>query len=746
MRHSITLLASTLYLALSTAVAPLARAAEPRTLAVDVPAESRALVDALENSGWLRWLRERDPQTEIVVGPGARGDVEILVRPLPMTDAVRELVARLPVALEDGVLELDGTTYRDRQLTLALRLPRAGRATWLITGYPEAGLSELAGLVLAREAGGRVWGRSDEPFDYLLRESRWLERSGRWLERDGVFEIDRATERDDFSARDAYYAGLRSLKGRWTELAAPPELTRTPELQALAARLDAATGEMARRIPLTVESPIRLIVESDYVAQGRHLGEIGPAVTSEGGALHLVVHRDDEHAYLYRIAATLISRAGLATGDQPWIEDGAALWLSRRWFGRDADDWLPRLVAGRLLPTPEQLLAEEKPADGSEPLWVPVAASLIGSRPGDTLRQKLAQPPSVDAARAHLARLSRLEPPSRSTPARQPLPFLDGISFAMLNRIDGGYHAPSVDQQLERLERLGANAVSLMPFAYQPGPNAAELRFMNRSPTSETDVGTVHAARRAHAAGFHVLWKPHLWISHDSWPGDVEMQSEDDWAAWWDGYRRYVAHHALLAEWTGADLFSIGVELGRTLGREREWDQLITAVRLLYGGAVTYAGNWHGDYDQAPFWDRLDYVGVDAYFPLAHAEDATPAEITEGARAVAERLRQASERFGKPVLLTEIGYAARTGAWVDPHREGGTFATDHQALAYQALFDALGRPAWLRGIFAWKAFSDDRGNSERPDFRFLGRPAEAVIGEYFSDDEPDTSVRATAER
>ena len=740
MRHSISLL---LFL-----VALSAHAAEPRTIAVNVPADAQGITEALQDNGWIRWLLDRNEGLAIDFGPEAVGETEILVRPLPVTGDVQELLKSLPVRLNDGVLELDGTAYREQQLALAVRLPQAGspqapKRTWLITGHQPERLAELTGLVLAKEGGGRVWGRNGKPFDYLLRQSAWLERSGVWVEHDRAWAVDRGGERDDFKTRDAYYAGMKTLTGRWTELRASTADAARPEIRALAARLDAATGEMAQRLPVELKSPVRLVVESDHVAQGRYLSAIGAAVRAADGTVHLIFHADDDYAYRHQIARELLARAGVA-GLSPWIEDGSALWLSRQWFGRDFEDWLPRFAAARLLPTAEQLLAEEKQSDSSAPLWVPVAASLVGGLPGETLHRKLTATPDAAGARVHLTRLAALEPPppQRNTPPS--LPFLDGISFAMLNRLEGGYHAPAVDLQLERLRDLGANSVSLMPFAYQPKPTEPALRFMNRSPTSETDVGVIYAARRAHAAGFHVLWKPHIWLSYDSWPGDVEMPDEAAWAAWWSSYRRYVAHHALLAQWTDCDLFSIGVELGKTVGREREWNELIASVRWLYDGAVTYSGNWHGDYDQAPFWDRLDFVGVDAYFPLAHQDAATPLAIAEGARGVAEKLRQAAERFGKPILLTEVGYAARTGAWVEPHREGGDFSTEHQALAYEALLGALGRPPWLRGIFAWKAFSAERDAAEQPDFRFLGRPAEAVLSEYFQGAESAAAAQHTA--
>lgn len=718
-----------------------ALAAESRKIAIDVPAGSEEIADSLRDSGWLRWLRSRSEGLEVAVEPGAEGDIEVLVRPLPVGAAVEELLGRLPVRLSAGILELDGTAYRDQSLALAVRLPEREKRTWVVTGYRADRLTDLAGLLLLTESGQRVWHRRGQPpFDYLLRETSWLERSGLWRAslRGGTkdteatgFGVDRDAERDDFQARDAYYGGMRTIPGQSVELRASPEIAGRREVKELARRLDTAAAEMARRIPLVLEKPIELVVERDHVAQGRYLDDIGEAVLTLRGAVHVVFHPDDEHAYLHRVAGALLARAGLAESLTPWIEEGAALWLSRQWFGREYEAWLPRLAAARLLPSAEQLLAAEKQGDGSAPLWVPPAASLVDAVPGATLRKKLAALPGKAAARAHLTRLADLSPPDEQRSSQDALPFLRGVSFAMLNRLDGGYHAPSVDERLERLGQIGADAVSLMPFAYQRKPDDSRLRFQNRSPTSETDIGVLYAARQARAAGFRVLWKPHIWVSHDSWPGEIEMKDEAGWAAWWESYRRYVAHHAFLAEWAGSELFSIGVELGKTLERRREWEELIASVRLLFSGAVTYAGNWHSDYDRAHFWDRLDFIGVDAYFPLASGEDVLSATVSAGAREVTDRLRQAAERFGKPVLLTEIGYAARTGAWVEPHREGGTFSAEHQALAYRALLQALGRPSWLGGVFAWKAFSADRGDDTRADFRFLGRPAEAVLRDYF---------------
>jgi hypothetical protein len=522
---------------------------------------------------------------------------------------------------------------------------------------------------------------------------------------------------------------------RVTLLVSPGDRHR-PELTHLAAELDRAVSEMVLRVPVALSSSITIVVEPDYVAQGRHAGEIGEAVPGRQADLHLVYAAEDLAAYRFALAGVLLTRAGLNGKVPIAVERGAALWLSRDWYGRPFADWLPLLAAARVLPTVEEILAAEEPADASIPLWTPAAAAVIERLQGQTLAEKLASAPNAEKVGSILNSLrvgAGLDGGEGARPALKAskMPFLKGVSLAMLNSLEGGYHAPAVGRQLDAFKALGANAVSLMPFAFQREPDRPALRYLHRRPGSETDIGLIHATRLARARGLHVLYKPHLWL-HGSWPGEIRMTSEADWAAWWRSYRRYVVHHALLARWAGADLFSVGVELSKTIDREAEWRDLIAAVRLFFPGAVTYSGNWYGDLETVPFWDRLDFIGIDAYFPLAGSPQAGRADLERGAEAIAGRLAAASRRFGRPVLLTEVGFAARRGAWVAPHVEGGEYSEDDQAFAYQALFKALGRRPWLAGTFVWKAFSaPGSGGEGEADFRFLGRKAEKVVRKYY---------------
>jgi hypothetical protein len=528
-------------------------------------------------------------------------------------------------------------------------------------------------------------------------------------------------------------AGLVRLPGARLALLAPPALAGRPEVAALAAALDRAVGELAPRLGVDPRTPLTVEVAPDYTAEARETGRIGAAVAGVRTDVVLVDSPEDLFAYRYALAAALLARSGVAA--PPALAQGAALWAAGGWYGRPYHDWLPLLAAAGALPTAAELLAGSAPADGSEPLWTPAAAAVVERLPGGTAAAKLAHPPAAAAVAAILTSLAgeaSRHPAAVPAAPRPPLPFLRGVSLAMLNSLEGGYHAPALGDRLDRLRRLGADAVSLMPFAFQEGRDRPRLAFLNRRPEGESDIGLIHAARLAHARGLRVLWKPHLWVAGDGWPGEVQMRNAADWAAWWTSYRRYVLHHAFLARWAGAELFSVGCELSRTVPREAEWRELIAAVRNLFPGAVTYASNWGQDLEQVSFWDRLDYVGVDAYDPLAASPAATRADLARGAEALAARLAAVARRTGRKVILTEAGFPARRGAWVEPSQEGGDYSEEDQAAAYEALFGALDHRPWLGGTFVWKAFS---GGEERwggrPDFRFLGRRAEKVIIRYY---------------
>ena len=97
-------------------------------------------------------------------------------------------------------------------------------------------------------------------------------------------------------------------------------------------------------------------------------------------------------------------------------------------------------------------------------------------------------------------------------------------------------------------------------------------------------------------------------------------KDEEGWKKIAEGYKKYILSYAVLADTMEIDLFCIGTELkAMALERPDYWKELIAEVRSIYGGPIIYAANWDS-YDEIAFWDELDFIGIDAYFPLGNRQ------------------------------------------------------------------------------------------------------------------------------
>jgi hypothetical protein len=312
-----------------------------------------------------------------------------------------------------------------------------------------------------------------------------------------------------------------------------------------------------------------------------------------------------------------------------------------------------------------------------------------------------------------------------------------------------GSPRPVDDAALDPLAALGVNAISQTPFAFMKDPRAPALGFDD--PLAEPDGGhggwwgeradgvhTVAAAARAR--GIATLLKPHVWL-HGSWPGEVEMDSETAWQAWFAQYREFLLAWARFAAETELEGLCIGTELDRTLVREREWRALVAEVRAIYPGLLTYAANWT-HFEEVPFWDALDAIGVNAYFPLTAAPLPETSELVAAWQPIRARLATLAERIERPVVFTEIGYHPAEGALAEPWLwdvGDAAHAPENQARAYEAALTVFLDEPWFGGIFWWKWHAErrrPRRGSPAGTFSPQGLPAEAVLERVYTSRRP----------
>ena len=180
------------------------------------------------------------------------------------------------------------------------------------------------------------------------------------------------------------------------------------------------------------------------------------------------------------------------------------------------------------------------------------------------------------------------------------------------------------------------------------------------------------------------LLKPQIFAG-DSWPGDVEMLNEKDWEAFFQYYHKWIRHYALLAEIHEMDALCVGVEFAKaTLSREKDWRTLFSSLRGLYQGKMTYAANWGPEFEKVGFWDELDFIGLNCYYPLSKNDAPTKAELKANFDSVKTKITKVYSKFTKPIVFTEIGFRSINAPWKTPHAEGDdSFNPLHQQLCYE---------------------------------------------------------------
>jgi hypothetical protein len=246
----------------------------------------------------------------------------------------------------------------------------------------------------------------------------------------------------------------------------------------------------------------------------------------------------------------------------------------------------------------------------------------------------------------------------------------------------------------------------------------------------ETDEAVCEAASRARALGMRVMLAPRLWTR-----GGALDFGASGWPHFFDEYRAFLLHYALLAARERMDVLVVGHELpAAALAEPDRWRALIGEARRVYGGIVTYSASWDGGAGAVGFWDACDVVGVSLYAPLAGKAGASGTELQSGARHALEPLRDLAARAGRPLLVTEAGYPSIAIAAVRPWEESRLAAADPEAqrACDQALMDALDPEDWIAGVFVWK-WSSGGGPSGPDDGSYTprGKPAEAVLARAF---------------
>ncbi|MBC8106533.1 MAG: hypothetical protein H7Z14_08085, partial [Anaerolineae bacterium] len=311
------------------------------------------------------------------------------------------------------------------------------------------------------------------------------------------------------------------------------------------------------------------------------------------------------------------------------------------------------------------------------------------------------------------------------------IPYHKGLDLALFSQtVD-----PSrLNFFLDNAAAMGVDHLSINHWWFQDNINSTQIapNFSKYSASDDTIRQVIDAA---HARGMAVQLRPIVDLANDPshWRGEITGGSS--WFNNAGGYGDYIRHMADIAQAKNVELFSMGVELETVQTQETNWRNLVTDVRSRFDGDLVYGANWGNPAvgNTVNWWDAVDYVGIDAYYPLTGVNNPTPAQLLSAWTARANQIEawRNSVAPTKQILFTEVGYQALDGANAAPY--GATSSTvdmREQADCYRALLIALSGRSWFSGAYWW-AWDPNNVHPAAGDYENFGKPAYDVMGSFY---------------
>ncbi len=301
-------------------------------------------------------------------------------------------------------------------------------------------------------------------------------------------------------------------------------------------------------------------------------------------------------------------------------------------------------------------------------------------------------------------------------------------------------------KELTELKAIGVNSIllSIHWFQFDVKANTIEPRGMvGEQEFTLPDVTLINVIRHAHELGMSVLLFPYIRLDHRAareWRGVIKPS---DFPLWSRSYRRFILHYAKLAQANGVELFSVGSELNSMEEKTEFWTDLIAQVRGEYRGKLLYSANWD-HYNYPTFWAQLDHLAITAYYRLSFEKNPEYSDLVEKWQELKRRILAFQSKYGKKLLITEIGYPSIDGATKNPWNYFMKGETDplEQAMGYRAFMEAWDGAPELGGVYWWVWYGE--GGMQDRSYTPRGKPAEQLLGLWYKDLPPSGPQTASS--
>ncbi len=307
---------------------------------------------------------------------------------------------------------------------------------------------------------------------------------------------------------------------------------------------------------------------------------------------------------------------------------------------------------------------------------------------------------------------------------------INGVSFVS-SRIE------VAQEHIQEVVDLNANHAAVMPFGFIRDLASPEVKFnTDKQWFGETKSGAKQYIEMLHKNNIAVMLKPQIWIWRGEFTGNLKMNSEAEWLTLEQSYSDFILTYAELAQEANVEMLCIGTELEQfVVNRPEYWTALILKIKERYKGKLTYAANWD-EYRKVHFWNTLDYIGVDAYFPLSEDKSPSVEALKTGWQKWKTGLAEIALKEDKPILFTEYGYRSMDYTAKKPwlvDRNDENVNLEAQVNATEAIIQEFWSEDWFAGGYVWKWFIDHKQSGGGTDNRFTpqNKPAEETLRKLY---------------
>lgn len=290
---------------------------------------------------------------------------------------------------------------------------------------------------------------------------------------------------------------------------------------------------------------------------------------------------------------------------------------------------------------------------------------------------------------------------------------------------------------IDSMKTINSNWIALCPFAFLT-KNKSQIEYNSSNNWwGDTKEGLIEEIKRAKANKLKILMKPHYWVMNNGWVGNFDLSgtTKSEWEA---NYCEYMLYLATLCDSLNVEMLSIGTELKLYTQKHPEFFiGLIDKIRAVFKGKLTYAANWD-EYETIIFWDKLDYIGIDAYFPLSEKKTPEIKELEISWLKHGASIKRISNKFNKKIIFTEYGYRSidYTAYKQWEFESTSIFKNvniEAQNNAYTAMYNSIWKENFIAGGFIWKWYNDEaKVNKQNSDYSPQYKPVLKIVKKCYS--------------